>query len=292
MIPIYIIEEHKDAFYVWNLAVERGQIPKTNNLLLHVDHHDDLDGGSYDHDFTSEMKTLEEKEYFTTEVLGIADFIMPTFYYGLFNEMINFKSIFPKIPKTERIVVKLLDNNTLTTCKYIPFVHEQHYKSNNTDYRFIDMTEGSLCDMKIRSCVLDIDLDYFCWDDSLTTGKKVCIEVSKSEYEAYKNDTYHPFKITAKKILKIYEEDGKYYLTMNIGKMSYKETKRSNIDKRIANFMDWLGKNEVEPLMINICRSRYSGYCPVNQWEYVESKLLTALEKRYDLDKQVGNLCV
>ena len=38
-----------------HIAVEEGLIPAAGNILVHVDHHDDLEAGPYDHDFTQPM---------------------------------------------------------------------------------------------------------------------------------------------------------------------------------------------------------------------------------------------
>jgi len=53
MVPLYIIEEHHEAFYIWNKTTEQGFLPPFGNTLLHVDHHTDFEGGSYGADFSA-----------------------------------------------------------------------------------------------------------------------------------------------------------------------------------------------------------------------------------------------
>ena len=36
---LYIIEEHHEAFWLWNYCIMRGTIKPSHNTLLHVDHH-------------------------------------------------------------------------------------------------------------------------------------------------------------------------------------------------------------------------------------------------------------
>jgi hypothetical protein len=43
-IPIFIMEEHHEAFIVWNYAMRAGWIPVKENCLFHVDTHADMGG--------------------------------------------------------------------------------------------------------------------------------------------------------------------------------------------------------------------------------------------------------
>ena len=40
-IPLFIVEEHHEAFIAWNHAVQKGWLPNKENCLLHVDAHSD-----------------------------------------------------------------------------------------------------------------------------------------------------------------------------------------------------------------------------------------------------------
>ena len=59
-IPVYIMEEHHEAFYYWNYFIECGLIPPKHNYLLHIDHHDDMEAGGYDWDFRIPWESLEQ----------------------------------------------------------------------------------------------------------------------------------------------------------------------------------------------------------------------------------------
>lgn len=99
--PFLTMEEHHEAFYYWGLAVEKGWIPPQGNVLFHVDHHDDLTCGGYFHDFSKSFLTLEERRVFTYSALGIADFIVPALYEGLFSQMFNMKGLVKQPFSTE-----------------------------------------------------------------------------------------------------------------------------------------------------------------------------------------------
>ena len=81
----YIIEEHNEAFYVWNHARQNRLIKETNNILLHVDEHADNIPPQLNlsmHDLDRDMEQLKN---FTYGELNIASFIVPAFYQGIFN---------------------------------------------------------------------------------------------------------------------------------------------------------------------------------------------------------------
>ncbi len=62
-------------------------------------------------------------------------------------------------------------------------------------------------------------------------------------------------------------------------KVSFQE-----IDRRIERFIDELKDKKINPILIDICRSRHSGYTPEDQWEYIENKLLEGLKTLGNLD--------
>lgn len=119
-IPVYIMEEHHEAFYYWNYFIECGLIPPKHNYLLHIDHHDDMEAGGYDWDFRIPWESLEQIRTFTYEKLGIADFITPALYQGIFDTVHIMKNLLPK-PCTEmEFFVQRVGKGHLRQGKYIP----------------------------------------------------------------------------------------------------------------------------------------------------------------------------
>ncbi|MGI6647526.1 MAG: UPF0489 family protein [Bacillota bacterium] len=41
-VPLYIIEEHHEAFFIWHYGYFKGLINPFGNTVLHVDSHEDL----------------------------------------------------------------------------------------------------------------------------------------------------------------------------------------------------------------------------------------------------------
>ena len=282
MIPVYLIEEHNEAFYYWGFAVQQGYMNKKGNTLFHIDHHDDLESGGYFRDFREPFQSLEERKKFTYEELGIADFIVPALYEGTFSKLYNMKSLVQRpFQKKERFVRRVGDN-ALTLGDYIPFIHASYRKEGNEKYSFFTYYEGALAETEqLENVVLDIDLDYFCWDDSLQTVPPKRIEITKEAYEAYEKNPYHSFRILPRRLLRTEKVDGKYYLRYEEPAIYEKKPDETRIRKRIANFTEWLGMMEWQPKLITICRSARSGYLPAEYVQLVENLLMTDLEYIY-----------
>ena len=282
MIPVYCMEEHHEAFYYWGLAVENGYLQKEGNTLFHIDHHDDLENGGYFWDFTKPFLNLEERKRFTYESLGIADFIVPALYEGTFSKMYNMKAVLPKAFQSQERFVRRVSNNALVMGEYIPFIHASYRKEGNEKYKFFTYYEGSLTETeRLENVVLDIDLDYFCWDDSLQTVSPKRIAITKEAYEEYLRNPYHPFRILPRRLLRTEEIDGIYYLRYEEPVICEKKADEAKIRKRIERFIEWIKKMEWQPKIITICRSMHSGYLPAEYAQFVEKELKAGLENIY-----------
>ena len=291
MIPLYKIEEHNEAFYCWKDAIGKGYLDAEGNLLLHVDHHDDMEAGGYFHDFCKKLESLEEAEDFTYNCLGIADFIIPAIYEGMFHVMLNMKALRAVPWRGEEMLVKRFGSNTLVKQAYIPFLHAQKKREQEDGYAFYTYYEGSLCGLPEelelnRKLVLDIDLDYFCWDDSLATTAPKRIEITKEAYTDYMSDRYHPFRILPRRLLTASEVDGRFYLTYQEPDTFETQADAERVEKRIHRFLEWLKQADIQPCMIDVCRSARSGYLPADWAEFVEGKVMEGLAALYEMEEQ------
>jgi hypothetical protein len=161
---------------------------------------------------------------------------------------------------------------------YVPLLHSSRRKEKDITYRFFDYYEGSLSDTPLlESVVLDIDLDYFCWDDTLATVPPKRMEITQKAYQEYQTDRYHPFRIIPKRMIFTEEVNGHYYLRYQEVPGSPKETTEEQIKKRATRFLDWLAKQPWTPTLITLCRSTHSGYLPSDKAAYVEKVIREGL---------------
>jgi len=285
MIPLYTIEEHHEAFYLWNKATEAGYIPPFGNTLLHIDHHSDFECGIYDTDWKVLFGTLDDMHSFTYNTLGIADFICPAIYQGIFNDVVILKDFTLLLSPPEEKMIKITDENLLSVEPISVFSRGMITKPES-DIRLFTYRQGGLGVFKSpQSVVMDIDLDYFCWDDSLSTVKDKQIEITEQVYRDVTENPYHPFRIFPKKVVSAVEDNGRFYLKYTGLPNPQPKHDIGRVHKRLDVFIKWLTECNIKPCIISICRSRYSGYTPADMWQEIEKGLLERLSRLYDYER-------
>lgn len=288
MIPVYIMSEHSEAYYIWHKAKAEGYLPQLPARLIHVDHHSDFEAGSYRHDFNQKTETPEQALDFMQNGLGIADFIVPAVWEGLFDEMIDFHGIFAAdYGWTQHELILSSKGNSINLREYMPLVdagHENDENRRHMGYRRLSLMKLEKPEDPGKPVVLDIDIDYFVWDNSLTTVKDPEIEITEEAYREFNDNYLHPLRIQPKRVFRTYEREGRYYLQYKDPFDAYKPVRDERLQQRIEKFVNWLRDNEIRPAFIDICRSNLSGYCPAERWQDVEKQLLEKLAEIYELD--------
>lgn len=289
-IPVMRMYEHNEAYYYWNKMIEAGYIEQTGNYLLHVDHHPDMEGGGYAWDFTHKP-VGEEVKKFTYDVLGIADFIQPAIFYRIFSEVHILKNLMPVELKPQSELIQCTDGKCLIKRPMIPFIHAGKDVEEPEKYSFYTYYEGGLGNpesfqkiIQDKSVVLDVDLDYFCWDDSLSTRNPKRIEITKEAYEEYLADTYHFLKILPRRLMYAVEADGKYYLEYKEQILPNKRPTKEKILQRMDKLLDWFAKCNLQPAAIDVCSSHCSGYLPEEMYPWIEEVFLEKLWKLWELE--------
>ncbi|MFV0414193.1 MAG: UPF0489 family protein [Oscillospiraceae bacterium] len=283
MIPLYILEEHNEAFAAWFAAVADGVVPR-GATLLHVDHHDDMECGGYDHDFSRPVATRRQAKAFVQNAAGIADFIIPALWEGWFSAIVMVKSVVPEPFRSEKRFIRHRGGGVLRSGRSVPFVHGKYDGDPNAPYRFFTYTEGFGYPLCLGGpCVLDIDIDYFCWDDSLSTAGPKRMEITKDAWAQYQSDPHHPFRLFPRRLLRVVEAGGRHYLEYKEHDVVPPPADEAHIARRVERLCAWLAGNNIRPVYISLCRSRFSGYTPAGRWRFVESTLLEGLGGLYPL---------
>ena len=127
------MDEHNDAYYHWICYIEHKFIPPAGNYLLHIDHHDDFEFGGYDWDLNKMPDTPKDALDFVDRALGIADFIAPTLWQGIFSTVHIMKNLVPRPLEAAEEFVRLTGGTVLTRGKYIPFI----VNINNTEVVYL-----------------------------------------------------------------------------------------------------------------------------------------------------------
>ncbi|MFW5782213.1 MAG: UPF0489 family protein [Candidatus Muiribacteriaceae bacterium] len=280
-----VVEEHHESFPVWMYLIKHGLMSEEGGIILHADHHDDLDNPCLNTSIDKIMKSdIRDILDFTYKELKIFDYILPALYLKIFRKYYWIKRNYTGTNTEKRFYVKTHKREGKLFYRreaespwhtFIPDdgrVYYDHYQLNVSE----PMTfEGNV--------FLDIDLDYFSAHTS--RPQKRSLEITESEYKRIVQDRYHFLKNEYRFALR--EEDNRYFVDLfdSAEKVdSASETDKKELFGRISEFLEYLENNKVIPDHILICRSRHSNYTPADQWEYIEKHLINGLETLYKFE--------
>jgi hypothetical protein len=287
-VPFALIEEHHEAFYVWQHAIAQGWMQSGGNTLLHVDEHSDMSLPHLSRPFRPGGGSAEAARM-TYEELDIGNFIWPAVYQGVFSRVLWVRvrhtrnaggwrsmSICAKCDPPTRFI-------TGTSLASTPYAGAPDMRT--TEYAPITVDGQIRTDQPI---VVDIDLDYFCSNDYPDYGGSE-LEITQSAYETFVNDRYHFLRISPGSKAAVVIRDGRYYLAFNAdhaepGPARNSAKVREDIRWRISAFVEFLRRFDVQPPLIVACRSLHSGYTPREYAGFIEENLCLGLRTIYALD--------
>lgn len=282
-INAFIVEEHHEAFIVWSHALKTGQLSK-NSSLLHFDDHADFRTPIFERTINDLFdKSMEVIHDFVYGEMKIDTFIAPAIYLGLFNEFTWIKQGQKKSSAAEMYIRSfnnqgkklLLANTRADGYEMKPF---KYAKLPSSIFR-------SLPDSPAQGVALDIDLDYFSCCENPSMSNSVVIEITESEYMDFVSNKYHYLHFVTGHIRAV-NDNGNFFYIINGYNEKYaseREVKQEVISERIDEFINDLSFKNIKPDIITICRSRFSGFTPEHQWEYIESKLTSELSGLYQI---------
>ena len=298
-IPTVFMEEHRDAYYHWHRLIDLGLISPSGNYLLHVDHHNDMECLGYDWDLTSMPRNAQEALAFTDRCLGIADFIVPAMWEGVFDTVHILKELVPTGIKNTAVDLRLMQGSRgcieVTDRSKAERDRDWHAgapwlaperKNAGEKTRACQVRYGGLNDtdrFPAAGVVLDVDLDYFCWDDSMSEGAPRRIEITEDAYRSFVKDRDHPLRILATRIVDVTRDEGKYWLYFSQTLPRDPAPDDEMILRRIRRLCRYLQYTGVRPATIDVCRSVRSGYLPAARAAFVEENFIKAMEDCFPL---------
>lgn len=288
-VPLFIMEEHHEAFFVWHYAIQAGLMAPTGNSLLHVDEHADIGAPRLFQSVDELGADLHAIHRFTFDELSCFEFIVPSLHLGLFDELVWIRQgverksdqlVIVRTPQRAGQSFELIAYNLINGKRALP----ASAPTDGRQVRYLHQTEVDALH-PLDKVVLDIDLDYFSCEDAVNQPQR--LEVTQAEFEAFQTDRYHFLRVNQGSRIKMREEDGRFFLYLK----NYPEAaptplrmSEETIVERLDRFAEFLQRNQVRPQIIDIARSRFSGYTPGDQWAFIERQLVERLESLYPLE--------
>lgn len=288
-IPLCVVEEHHEAFFVWRWAVANGVIPDSGNLLLHVDQHADVGSPRLRRPLPPLSASLDEAYRFTYDELCCFEFIVPAIYQRLIDHVIWVQ--WRPTQTANQLVLVRPGNDTATA-----FMLDARNVEPDTPLPQLPASfPGGAARYRLQppdaplgvagSVILDIDLDFASCEDAANQVERLA--VTREAYESFKTDRYHFLRITQGSRIALVEEDGGYYVYLR--RFDERAPTPLRVDeaeilRRLDVLTARLREDDVRPALVVIARSRFSGFTAADQWAFIESALVERLRTLYDLD--------
>jgi UPF0489 domain len=282
MIPVFLIEEHHEAFFIWFYSRSQGILPASAITLIHADEHSDMNIPSLSESLNEIDENLVGTYEFVRDNLGISEFILPAVYSGFFDRVCWLRRHHPSIPakQTLNVISRNGDGRTL-------LVTGDVMKAGivNPDRRTFDFCRTTIeTPVELESpFVLDIDLDYFFCD--FAAGESFEIEIAEDEYRAFCDEPYHRLRLISGKKIRAERRGTRYYYMYQTG--TFPDSPpfvESEIERRIDEFVHWVDQKKIRPVFVDICRSRFSRYIPSDRSLWIEELLLDRLRDLFSIE--------
>ena len=289
-IMTYVLEEHNEAFLIWNHAVNKKLISESKNTLLHIDEHFDMAVPRTKESIENIRYDMNGLINYTYNELSVNSFIVPALYQGIFNKVIWVKKDFSDdVNFKQKRCVRSFNREGK---KFVVFNPAQKPSGTNMDiqeYKVFRCSPYNLAFLNNNNVVLDINLSYFFCIKEPSEYRVNYIEITEKEYNEFnENSKYHMLKyeLLGHRI-ETKEENGKYYYVLNDHEEIYSfngDIPDNILVKQVRTLISKLKSYRFIPKLITVSKSVKSGYLTEKKAVVILDELLVGLKSIYNID--------
>ena len=286
--PIYVFDEHNEAYYYWHKAKYEGYIKEPLDLF-HIDAHSDMMKSDsiqtsiyFPND--SQVSYLEYYQDLAKNEFNIGNFIIP----AILNVLV--KNVYFIFPKWKNYKAKRMKYNVSSMfgegklfkhCLTINEDTDHKLFQALPDFKYYNYSFLPIHNVpKARKVILDIDLDYFACADS-NPSHMIELEITAEQFHKQARFLQDESLKLAGLDFRFREKDGRFYARV-ANKRGEDESKaylpsKLEIVSEIDRLITTLKVRKIRPLVVTISRSCVSGFCPKDYAEFIETELLQRL---------------
>lgn len=276
MKKIFVVEEHHEALIPWLTAAPAFQAPRAMTLI-HVDAHADMDLPVSCRAIEA-AKTPADLIRLAYSELDIQTFIAAAVWRGACTRVIWIRPWPGSSAEGQTWLWEDQGGNGHLCMGRQPPPGSGH---RSFAYRWTSL-EHPLPLAPDQPVVLDIDLDFFAGGQRPTAGQ---IELSREEYDRIRTTPRHFLRCHFGGRLRTMECQGRYYCVLTpldgAQRRGTRQVSNAEAAKTIGLLEQRLLAAAVNPELVTVCRSRGSGFCPADQWQFLEQQTLAMLERLY-----------
>jgi len=292
--PVYVFDEHNEAYYYWHKAKYEGYIKEPLDLF-HIDAHSDMmksDGiqtsiyllNGSQVDYLEYYQNLAKKEF------NIGNFIIPAILNGLV------KNVYYIFPKWKNYQAKRMKNNVSSMFGEGKLFKHCLKINKDTDPRLFQALPDfkhynySLLPLdrvpKAKKVILDIDLDYFACNGANASQMIFELEITKEQFQKQERFLQDEKLKFAEMDFRFIERDGRFYA--RIADKGGKDESKSYLPSKpeivaeIDRLITTLKARKIRPVVATVSRSCVSGFCPQDYAAFIEAELLQRLPLLFD----------
>lgn len=267
-VPVYLLDEHHEAFIAWWLHFKQISLPHSLTLI-HIDEHADFGLPHLTLPIPTLFENLNKVELFVYKQLTIGTFLIPSAAAHFFSNLIWIR---PSKELTEEA-----KEIHLGVSGSAPFLSFTSSGVDNASFQYSALTWDKAAS-NLEEWMLDICLDSFLCNEKLTP-EPFLLEITPAQFRLINKNNLNVWNMRYGSAARVLKRSKAYFFELDLSNWSSKEfiDNSIHVDQRLNNLIMFLSKIERVPSVVTVSRSVMSGYVPRDQVEILENRVIAIL---------------